>query len=228
MSVRNCLQAVPGAGVRVAREDSKTVIVVWTDRNLCQIRTYHPDWIWVLCPHTTRITSGARCSSVRMVRTAATKHASEGPKAVGVGSSFNISGQAMLRDKPLASEWPRTPRVVNGVPHLRLLSYNIQGGIAARGYRHYVTHSWKHVLPDSERLGNLDRIAELIHDFDLVGLQEVRCRQSAQRIRQSDGIPCQESALPTLVRSDKPQPGYDRATQYRRPQPTATHSDYRA
>lgn len=63
--------------------------------------------------------------------------------------------------------------MVNGVPHLRLLSYNIQGGIATRGYRHYLTHSWKHVLPDSERQGNLDRIAQLVDDFDLVGLQEV-------------------------------------------------------
>ena len=87
--------------------------------------------------------------------------------------SCNIYTQAMLSDKPLAFEWPRTPRVVNGVPHLRLLSYNIQGGIAARGYRHYLTHSWKHVLPDPERQGNLDRIAQLANDFDLVGLQEV-------------------------------------------------------
>lgn len=79
----------------------------------------------------------------------------------------------MLNEKPLASEWPRTPRSVNGVPHLRLLSYNIQGGIATSGYRHYVTHSWKHVLPNPERLGNLDRIAQLARDFDLVGLQEV-------------------------------------------------------
>ncbi len=56
---------------------------------------------------------------------------------------------------------------------LKLLSYNIQAGIAAHGYRHYLTHSWKHVLPYPKRLDNLDRIAALISEFDIVGLQEV-------------------------------------------------------
>lgn len=56
---------------------------------------------------------------------------------------------------------------------LRLLSYNIQTGIAMSKYRHYFTHSWKHVLPCPERLDNLDRIARLLTDFDIVGLQEV-------------------------------------------------------
>ncbi len=56
---------------------------------------------------------------------------------------------------------------------LKLLSYNVQTGIATSKYRHYVTHSWKHVLPYAERLDNLDRIAALTSDFDFVGLQEV-------------------------------------------------------
>lgn len=56
---------------------------------------------------------------------------------------------------------------------LRLLSYNIQAGIATNGYRHYLTSSWKHVLPCPKRLANLDRIAGLISEFDIVGLQEV-------------------------------------------------------
>lgn len=60
-----------------------------------------------------------------------------------------------------------------GARRLRLLSYNIQTGIATSKYRHYLTHSWKHVLPYPERLENLDRIAHLIHGFDIVGLQEV-------------------------------------------------------
>jgi endonuclease/exonuclease/phosphatase family metal-dependent hydrolase len=58
-------------------------------------------------------------------------------------------------------------------PSLRLLSYNIQSGIASSRYHHYVTHSWKHVLPDSRRIGNLNRIAGLLRNFDLIGLQEV-------------------------------------------------------
>ena len=56
---------------------------------------------------------------------------------------------------------------------LRLLSYNIQIGITTRRYRQYLTHSWKHVLPHPERLVNLARIAQLLQQFDLVGLQEV-------------------------------------------------------
>ena len=56
---------------------------------------------------------------------------------------------------------------------LRLLSYNIQAGAAASRFRHYVTHSWKHVLPHSACLQNLDNIAAIVHDYDVVGLQEV-------------------------------------------------------
>ncbi len=63
---------------------------------------------------------------------------------------------------------------VEPVPQrLRLLSYNIQAGITTSGYRHYLTNSWKHVLPCPKRLANLDRIAGLIGNFDVVGLQEV-------------------------------------------------------
>ncbi len=63
--------------------------------------------------------------------------------------------------------------VPEGARRLRLLSYNIQTGIATSKYRHYLTHSWKHVLPYPERLENLDRMARLLHGFDIVGLQEV-------------------------------------------------------
>ena len=56
---------------------------------------------------------------------------------------------------------------------LHLLSYNIQAGIYTRQYSEYVTKSWKHVLPHRERLHNLSRIAAMLHEFDLVGLQEV-------------------------------------------------------
>jgi endonuclease/exonuclease/phosphatase family metal-dependent hydrolase len=56
---------------------------------------------------------------------------------------------------------------------LRILSYNIQAGVDTQHYRHYVTQSWKHVLPHRERLLNLNRIATLLGEYDLVGLQEV-------------------------------------------------------
>mgnify|MGYP000337877079 CR=1 FL=1 len=56
---------------------------------------------------------------------------------------------------------------------LRLLSYNIQAGIDTRHYREYVTKGWKHLLPSRARLRNLNLIAEMLHGYDLVGLQEV-------------------------------------------------------
>lgn len=56
---------------------------------------------------------------------------------------------------------------------LRVLSYNIQAGVDTQRYRDYVTQSWKHVLPHRERLQNLNRISNLLQNYDLVGLQEV-------------------------------------------------------
>lgn len=56
---------------------------------------------------------------------------------------------------------------------LKLLSYNIQVGIPTQKYRHYVTKSWKHMLPFSGRQENLQKIAHFIKDFDIVGLLEL-------------------------------------------------------
>ncbi|UEX77798.1 endonuclease/exonuclease/phosphatase family protein [Spiribacter halobius] len=56
---------------------------------------------------------------------------------------------------------------------LRLMSYNIQAGIETRYYHEYITRGWRHLLPDARRLPNLERIGELISDFDIVGLQEL-------------------------------------------------------
>jgi endonuclease/exonuclease/phosphatase family metal-dependent hydrolase len=55
---------------------------------------------------------------------------------------------------------------------LRMLSYNIQIGIKTRRYGQYLTHSWKHVLHHPQRFDNLDRIAQLMSAYDLVGVQE--------------------------------------------------------
>jgi endonuclease/exonuclease/phosphatase family metal-dependent hydrolase len=73
---------------------------------------------------------------------------------------------AVAEDRRLGLE----PKAQNS---LRLLSYNIQAGVDTQYYRHYVTRSWKHVLPHRERLENLNRIANLLANYDLVGLQEV-------------------------------------------------------
>ncbi len=55
---------------------------------------------------------------------------------------------------------------------INLLSFNIQAGTTTDRYHHYVTRSWKQFLPHNERSRNLDAIAELIADYDIVGLQE--------------------------------------------------------
>lgn len=66
----------------------------------------------------------------------------------------------------------RTADGAGGDLRLRLLTYNIQVGIASRRYHHYLTHSWKHVLPHAESLSNLERIAQVVNSYDIVALQE--------------------------------------------------------
>lgn len=56
---------------------------------------------------------------------------------------------------------------------LRLLSFNIQAGTSTARYHHYVTRSWRQVLPHAKRTENLDAIAEMVSPFDMVALQEV-------------------------------------------------------
>lgn len=56
---------------------------------------------------------------------------------------------------------------------LRLLSYNIQSGLSTRNYSQYLTRSWQHLVPVPSRMVNLDGIAGVLADYDLVGLQEV-------------------------------------------------------
>jgi endonuclease/exonuclease/phosphatase family metal-dependent hydrolase len=73
--------------------------------------------------------------------------------------------------EPIAPPSPFLPTLSQR--RLRLLSYNIQVGIASSTYVHYLTQSWKHVLPHAERFDNLDRIADVVNTFDIVGLQEV-------------------------------------------------------
>lgn len=64
-------------------------------------------------------------------------------------------------------------KATGGRSSLRVMSYNIQVGITTSRPHHYLVHSWKHLLPHPQRLTNLDRIAKVIREFDIVGLQEV-------------------------------------------------------
>ena len=55
---------------------------------------------------------------------------------------------------------------------LRLLSFNIHAATSTDRFHHYVTHSWRQILPHSQRTENLDAIAGLVQDYDMVALQE--------------------------------------------------------
>ncbi|MEJ2321168.1 MAG: hypothetical protein P8Z31_02170 [Gammaproteobacteria bacterium] len=56
---------------------------------------------------------------------------------------------------------------------LRLLSYNIQSGMETTQHRDYITKSWQHFLPHPHKKQNLERIAAMIAEYDIVGLQEI-------------------------------------------------------
>jgi endonuclease/exonuclease/phosphatase family metal-dependent hydrolase len=66
----------------------------------------------------------------------------------------------------------RTPPSPAAATRLQLLSCNILAGGSVGRYRHYVTQSWKQVLPTRSKRGNLDSFAGLLSEFDIVGLQE--------------------------------------------------------
>lgn len=67
-----------------------------------------------------------------------------------------------------SSRLPAAPDTVK----LRLLSCNILAGNRIDHYHEYVTRSWRQVLPHRDQRSNLDALAQLIGDFDIVGLQE--------------------------------------------------------
>lgn len=56
---------------------------------------------------------------------------------------------------------------------VKLLTFNIQAGIQTRRYHQYLTKSWKHLLPHESRVTNLNRIADVVSEYDLVALQEI-------------------------------------------------------
>ena len=56
---------------------------------------------------------------------------------------------------------------------LKVLSYNIQVAVGTQTYHHYVTRSWRHLLPYSQRRRILDEVAGVLSPFDIVCLQEI-------------------------------------------------------
>ncbi|WP_199099600.1 endonuclease/exonuclease/phosphatase family protein [Dyella sp. ASV21] len=55
---------------------------------------------------------------------------------------------------------------------LRLLSCNILAGASVQRYSEYLTRSLNAMLPGRSKLDNLDRLAEVLPQFDVIGLQE--------------------------------------------------------
>jgi len=56
---------------------------------------------------------------------------------------------------------------------VRFLTFNIQSGISTTRFSQYVTRYWKHVLPHEARARNLQRIGDLVQNYDVVALQEI-------------------------------------------------------
>ncbi|MES3041254.1 MAG: endonuclease/exonuclease/phosphatase family protein [Pseudomonadota bacterium] len=56
--------------------------------------------------------------------------------------------------------------------NLRVLSLNIQVGLETTHYRQYVTKAWRHAVPTRGAYANLERIAALAANHDVVALQE--------------------------------------------------------
>ncbi len=78
--------------------------------------------------------------------------------------STTTSGSASSKGFP--------PHTFDRGRRLRLLSYNIQTGISYHHYGHYLTRSWRHLMPHGARWRNLDGIAGCLTGFDVVALQE--------------------------------------------------------
>ncbi|MHB8316123.1 MAG: endonuclease/exonuclease/phosphatase family protein, partial [Acidithiobacillus ferrivorans] len=52
-------------------------------------------------------------------------------------------------------------------------SFNIQVGIGSYRARHMLLHGWKYVMPHGQSLRNLERIALILEETDIAGLNEV-------------------------------------------------------
>jgi endonuclease/exonuclease/phosphatase family metal-dependent hydrolase len=56
---------------------------------------------------------------------------------------------------------------------LKLLSFNVQAGIGTQAFGDYITGSWKHFVAHPRSVENIERIADVVRDYDVVALQEV-------------------------------------------------------
>jgi endonuclease/exonuclease/phosphatase family metal-dependent hydrolase len=77
-----------------------------------------------------------------------------------------------MTDASAGSDSPPADARAEPGKRLSLLSANIQAGARTDSYSDYVSKPWAHVLPHPTKRGNLDQLAGLLSEFDLVGLQE--------------------------------------------------------
>lgn len=56
---------------------------------------------------------------------------------------------------------------------LRLLTFNVQAGIGTQRFSDYITGSWKHLVAHSRSLQNIELMANIVQQYDIVALQEV-------------------------------------------------------
>lgn len=76
--------------------------------------------------------------------------------------------------KPGRLKRVRQPRITDlSVDRLKLLSFNIQAGIGTSKFSEYITGSWKHLRAGKDNRQNIEQIAALLQDYDMVALQEV-------------------------------------------------------
>jgi endonuclease/exonuclease/phosphatase family metal-dependent hydrolase len=85
---------------------------------------------------------------------------------------------------------------------LRLATFNIQVGIGSKRLRHFFTHGWRYVMPHGQSLSNLDRIADILADYDIVAIQEAdagsfrtRYVNQAEYIAKKAGFPTWHSHI---------------------------------
>jgi endonuclease/exonuclease/phosphatase family metal-dependent hydrolase len=67
---------------------------------------------------------------------------------------------------------PENSQPVNGKTRLNLLCYNMQVAIGSSRFHHMLSHGWRYVMPHGQSISNLERIAKMVTDYDIVALNE--------------------------------------------------------
>lgn len=79
--------------------------------------------------------------------------------------------------------------------YLSILSFNMQVGIGTRRYHEYITRGWRHILPSKAAEENLAHIAELLSDYDIIGLQEVDAGSRRSRYQNQIELLAQQAGM---------------------------------